>query len=560
MDHPQLDDPYYDPSGYDDDLAAAIDEAFMTTSSPADGPAALRTRDLPPLVIPQSASQPVRPPLKRPFNHMRSESTPVDSTRFARIGDSPRTGLSATPSTLMSDLRTPKSAGTNAASTTTLPTPVSAPVGESQKPSPTPWDRRCVTPMMERATTPQVDDVPRAASATGHRRGGSETSSIMDRGRPRKRSDARGNLSKSNNTTPKHGDPKQVKSPERRAFEELPEGWKPSEAVHKLSVIEAATLQKQAYGQAERFEILKSEDVEALSKELRSLDERTEYLRRTYTSLRTGRRNLHTRICQYLRSPRVARFSYDSMLKQEEALAELDASIDDWVNKLDKAENRRTRVRQKLLEHVAAAAILPLTGGANGASESLQQAMGLQLSGVRDISTPPRSPSKQTFSGNRAANSPSPQRVVAQVPSTILEQPIVEETSETTKDKQAKKATDSMESKRADVESIKVYAGDDVYTLLADVEKELSKMSFCDTNQIPGDTPEAERTHLHRQKSSELLSCLGDSPAALSSHRKELKNIHSATPASPPAPTPPMKDEPVEANLMLSKAVFKPQS
>src|SRR4051812_43533868 len=92
--------------------------------------------------------------------------------------------------------------------------------------------------------------------------------------------------------------------------------------------------------------------------ELRLLDERTEYLRHTHTSLRSGRRNLHSRICQYLRSPRTAKFSHESILKQEEALAELDTSIDEWTTKLEHAENRRIRVRQKLLEHVAAAVTL----------------------------------------------------------------------------------------------------------------------------------------------------------------------------------------------------------
>ena len=49
-------------------------------------------------------------------------------------------------------------------------------------------------------------------------------------------------------------------------FEELPKGWKPSEATSKLNANEVATLQKQAYGQAERFEVLRADDVEALSK------------------------------------------------------------------------------------------------------------------------------------------------------------------------------------------------------------------------------------------------------------------------------------------------------
>lgn len=57
----------------------------------------------------------------------------------------------------------------------------------------------------------------------------------------------------------------------------------------------------------------------------------------------------------YLKSPQTSRFSRDSILKQEEALAELDYSIDDWVLKLEQADNRRNRIRQKLLEHFAAA-------------------------------------------------------------------------------------------------------------------------------------------------------------------------------------------------------------
>ena len=41
-------------------------------------------------------------------------------------------------------------------------------------------------------------------------------------------------------------------------------------------------------------------------------------------------------------------------------MAELDASIDEWFSKLELAENRRMRIRQKLLEHVAAALLLPV--------------------------------------------------------------------------------------------------------------------------------------------------------------------------------------------------------
>ncbi len=51
-------------------------------------------------------------------------------------------------------------------------------------------------------------------------------------------------------------------------------------------------------------------------------------------------------------------FSRESILKQEETLADIDNSIDEWIRKSELAENRRSRVRQKLLEHVAAALTL----------------------------------------------------------------------------------------------------------------------------------------------------------------------------------------------------------
>lgn len=370
---------------------------------------------------------------------------------------------------------------------------------------------------------------------------------LIDRGRPRKRIDTR--LGHSPSIGLKPVEPKRSKSAERRAFEILPQGFKPSDAIHQLSFAEATTTRRQAHLQAERFEVLKPDEVESLSKELRSLDDRSEYLRRTYTSLRTGRRNLHSRICQYLRSPRVARFSYESMLKQEEALAELDASIDDWVTKLDLAENRRTRVRQKLLEHVAAAAILPLNGGAHMASEAHHYA-GFQNTS-NQIETPPRSPSKTDIPSNHTFNhSPSPQRVVAQVPSTIFEQPVIE-------DEEAAQAT-TTGLPRADVQSIRIYAGDDLYTLLTDVEQEISKMNAYSTETIPEDLHEARRRQLHRQKSHEMLSGLTEAP--LTTHlniKKETKDLNGPTPLTPPAPTPPMKDGPAES-MTLSQSVFKP--
>lgn len=224
------------------------------------------------------------------------------------------------------------------------------------------------------------------------------------------------------------------------------------------------------------------------------------------------------------------------MLKQEEALAELDASIDDWVCKLEQAENRRTRVRQKLLEHVAAAATLPNAATAI-ASESLQQAMGIRpppLIGVAEISTPPRSPTKPTFAQHTASNSPSPQRVVAQVPSTILEQPLVEE--------EAASEVVAAAIRHTGTESIRVYADSDVYALLADVENEITKMSSAAGVITP--MSEDERKQLHRARSHELLNSLA-----------------ASGPTSPPPPSPPLKDSPVTDSeaIFLTSAVFRPE-
>lgn len=46
----------------------------------------------------------------------------------------------------------------------------------------------------------------------------------------------------------------------------------------------------------------------------------------------------------YLRRGETVIFSRESLLKQEEALAELDISIDEFILKLEQAENRRLRL------------------------------------------------------------------------------------------------------------------------------------------------------------------------------------------------------------------------
>ncbi|OAA59065.1 hypothetical protein SPI_06267 [Niveomyces insectorum RCEF 264] len=516
-----------------------------------------------------STTATVQPPAES-----RASPTPTRTAEAEAVATTPKTGKTSSGA---ADSRGTGNTATPTPATAVTPAPV-----ETKEPRSAPPPASSSTAA---ATKPSTTT---ATRAMGHRRGQSESSSsIMERGRPRKRSGSRG----AGNTasaaisssvaaaiiseaaavpqqttqtaaagtaaaatatataaaagppaTLKRSTSKASRSAERRAFELLPRGYKASR--RRCSRRRASSL----------------------SRELRHLDERTEYLRRTYTSLRAGRRNLHARICQYLRSPRVAKFSHDSMLKQEEVLAELDTSIDDWVTKLEQAENRRTRVRQKLLEHVAAAATLPWGGGLGagggvgvlpftwfgssssntvvGVSESLQLAMGIikppsppyahgqgygqqghgqhgtshgQASNTHaSIATPPRSPTKASFAGSHtsttketaalvspaAALSPSPQRpIVAQVPSTILEQPLAEEAmaalgrtgaapagaqtpgktpaTAATLGAAASPESASAAARRIDVESIRIYAGDDVYALLADVENQITQMGHA---------------------------------------------------------------------------------
>ncbi|TVY73184.1 hypothetical protein LSUE1_G008561 [Lachnellula suecica] len=398
----------------------------------------LSPKSLAPLVIP-SSSAPQPRLTRRPSNtRLRSGSTPPDvPPKSARMKDnspysrsspftpmSSTTSLSTAPTSVSS---TPLSAMPSTATTTS---PTSAALeGRS---SPKPWTGPVIAPSPMGHSRGQSEVTSRQGPSLGHRRGESEAS-IMDRGRPKKRADG---------SPMKRTMSKRSQSQEQKAFETLPHGIRATDASSKLPTSEVETLRRQAIGQASRFEVLNTKDVESLSRELRGLDERCEYLRKTHRSLRSGRRNLHDRICSYLRSPRVARFSHDSMLKQEEALSELDNSIDDWVSKLEQAENRRTRVRQKLLEHVAAALIMQPTTEQN----QPQKGVDTFLAMVEGENTPPRSPVKMH----------SPQRLAEEVkvssPESIVSR------------------------RRGDVESIRIYADSDVYALLADVEEEINRM------------------------------------------------------------------------------------
>lgn len=281
------------------------------------------------------------------------------------------------------------------------------------------------------------------------------------------------------------------------------------------------------------------------------------------------------------------------MLKQEEALAELDASIDDWVMKLEHAENRRTRVRQKLLEHVAAAATMSIqpSSRANSPTElhSPSQAPARPHHGASELSTPPRSPNKMgTFLYPQSPAS-SPQRVVARVPSAIPEVPL-EEADAVSDDEDSDAALKRME-------SIRIYADSDVYALLADVESEFTKLS-AETPEpavSPPTMPEESEKERHRARSQELLDAGAATKAALApapapaaaatipakkpadkvTEKSMEKTTDKARPSSPikrlnekaqpptpPAPSPPTKNSPPPDNgeIFLTAAVFRPPS
>ncbi|ROT41366.1 hypothetical protein SODALDRAFT_270671 [Sodiomyces alkalinus F11] len=590
------------------------------TSSPPQIPKQLMSpKSLAPLIIPSSASTVTNSPSQHgiisglahqlSLGRLRSGSTPNESIcqRSARTDDSPLSRTPYTPVSSSTALTTPMSATTTTTTTTTtiaaaaaaaamsattipsatlpsatsITTPLSAPVPDSCSLALS-WETstggctgagasagtcttRAGSTAVDEATT--KTDAECAQPPAGHRRGRSESGSIMERGRPRKRSNRR-NASLSG----EGGDElKRTKSMERKAYKAIPTGYKASDAINRMKTSELEALQKQAYSQASRFEVLRMEDVESLSRELRQLDDRTEYLRRTYSSLRAGRRNLHSRICQYLRSPRVARFSTDAMLKQEEALADLDASIDDWMNKLEQAEHRRSLVRQKLLEHVAAAVTLSTAGTAAAASESLHHVMGLRtpamaMGGLGNISTPPRSPTKTSCSSSRNnSSSPSPRRAVgtgtgtgtgtagmAQVPSTIIEQPQVEEDAEL-----ARRLTDT--------ESIRIYADSDVYALLADVEDEISKMS-AESQQAARKEMEAmgndEQKQVCRAPSRGALRLSADMKEQQQQQQQEEEEVSFLSPPTPSTvghPSPPRdRGTPTAEPIFLTSAVFQP--
>lgn len=99
----------------------------------------------------------------------------------------------------------------------------------------------------------------RTAHNIGHRREQSEAS-IMDRGRPKKRTEG------SPITLKRSLSKQRAQQVEQKAFETLPEGIKASDAQQRWSQEAIDALKKQAMGQAAKFEVLGMKVVESLSR------------------------------------------------------------------------------------------------------------------------------------------------------------------------------------------------------------------------------------------------------------------------------------------------------
>lgn len=233
-------------------------------------------KDLPPLVIPSYSQMSTVSPLKTQSSASRlrsgsagSNDPSIPSSSVARPEASPKARTPFTPLSATQTVFTPLSSTTcySALSVSTVPTPISATTESRFSPKLWKLDVTTETPREEptefsnNTSTPQSAVEPRPnANILAHRRNVSDSSSIagsiMDRGRPRKKPD----------TVLKKSASVRNKSTERRAFEHLPKGWKPSDAVQMLDASETAALNKQAMQQAERFEILRKADVDSLSR------------------------------------------------------------------------------------------------------------------------------------------------------------------------------------------------------------------------------------------------------------------------------------------------------
>jgi hypothetical protein len=196
----------------------------------------------------------------------------------------------------------------------------------------------------------------------------------------------------------------------------------------------------------------------------------------------------------------------------------------------------------------------------------LHLAIGVRPLNANVLSTPPRSPTKTSFTPTQSS-SPSPHR--AHVPSTILEQPLFEEaasmdSNEAGNGKDAKEGDNTVAEevekgtalRRA--ETIRVYAEKDVFALMADVKNTIDEMTGNDgaTKDSSTSLSDTERRKICRTLSHDALT---SSPARkpLPISKLEEKPSYSSLTFAATA-TPPAAAEPPAAEMFLTSAVFKP--
>ena len=107
-------------------------------------------------------------------------------------------------------------------------------------------------------------------------------------------------------------------------------------------------------------------------------------------------------------------------------------------------------------------------------------------------------------------------------------------------------------------ETIRIYADDGVYALLADVENAISKMSAGVelSPMMEESLSEAERKELHRAHSSE---CLQGSPTKTKLPALTLYEKSGSSSVLPLTTTPPAVEASVGEDFFLTSAVFKPE-
>lgn len=205
-----------------------------------------------------------------------------------------------------------------------------------------------------------------ASSINLHQRNVSD--SVLNRGRPTKRNEgAQRSISRELKLATING-----------TFDELPGGHRQVSVMSALRTEELLALRITAESQASGFETLAEQDVNVLTIELARLDDHISELRRSTLTLRENRKALHGRMIAFLRAPGNALIPRDHVVAQEGALSKIDGSIDEWTTKLEAAQERRTKVQRKLLEHVSSVLALRIPSRTNSPPNQEQ--------------TPPRSP------------------------------------------------------------------------------------------------------------------------------------------------------------------------